>query len=205
MLTKLHYASPLWLHDNLEVFKKFWNNVVMRTSGAMLNPHREVTELALHLPPLEVQLNMLTTKFLCKCLTSGDFISSLLLQIEGSQSQFLPQLALHLPPLEVQLNMLQIEGSQSQFLPQLALHLPPLEVQLNMLTTKFLCKCLTSGDFISSLLLQIEGSQSQFLPQLISLKEFIAWKKGFRSAREVELTNQDHVAEAFYSKREINM
>ena len=74
-----------------------------------------------------------------------------------------------------------------------------------MLTTKFLCKCLTSGDFISSLLLQIEGSQSQFLPQLISLKEFIAWKKGFRSAREVELTNQDHVAEAFYSKGEINM
>ena len=74
-----------------------------------------------------------------------------------------------------------------------------------MLTTKFLCKCLTSGDFISSLLLQIEGSQSQFLPQLISIKEFIAWKKGFRSAREVELTNQDHVAEAFYSKGEINM
>ena len=130
VLTKLHYASPLWLHANLEVFKGFWNNVVMRTSGAMLNPHREITELALHLPPLEVQLSILTTKFLCKCVTSGDFISSLVLQIEGSQTQF--------------------------------------------------------------------------LPQLISLKEFIAWRKGFRSAREVELTNQDHVAEAYYSKGEIN-
>ena len=36
VLTKLHYASNLWLHDNLEVFKGFLNNVVMRTSGAML-------------------------------------------------------------------------------------------------------------------------------------------------------------------------
>lgn len=129
VLTKLHYASPLWLHGNIETFRGFWNNVIMKTSGSMLNPHREVTELALHLPPLEVQLNLLTTKFLCKSVTSGDFVSSLVLQVEGSQTYF----------------------------------------------------------------------QSQ----LIAMKEFLAWKKGLRSAREIDLTNPDHVAEAFYSKAEM--
>ena len=93
VLTKLHYVSPLWLYSNINTFTAFWNNVIMKCSGAMLNPHRELTELALHLPPLQIQLDMLTVKFLCKCMTTGDFISSLVLQVEGSQSQFLPQLS----------------------------------------------------------------------------------------------------------------
>ena len=82
VLTKLHYASPLWLGKNLDVYKTFWNNVIMKISGAMLNPHWELTELVLHLPPLEIQLESLTVKFLCKILTSKDLMSSILVQID---------------------------------------------------------------------------------------------------------------------------
>ena len=129
VLTKLHYASPLWLYNNIETFRDFWNKVIMKTTGSMLNPHREVTELALHLPPLAVQLHLLTTKFLCKCLTAGDHISSIVLQVEGSQSQFQPQI-----------------------------------------------NC---------------------------LKEFVAWKKGLRTARGIELSQSDSITEAYYSKSEM--
>jgi len=129
VLTKLHYASPLWLHGNLDVFTGFWNGVIMKCSGAMLNPHREVTELALHLPPLQVQLDILTTKFLCKCITTEDFISSVLLQVDGSQSQFI--------------------------------------LQLN------------------------------------ALKEFLAWKRDVRSIREIELTDPKCLTEAYYTKGEM--
>ena len=56
----------------------------MKISGAMLNPHREITELALHLPPLEIQVELLTVKFLCKCLTADDCITSTLCQADGA-------------------------------------------------------------------------------------------------------------------------
>jgi hypothetical protein len=65
------------------VYKPFWNKVIMKISGAMFNPHRELTEIFLQLPPLEIQAETLTVKFLCKAITSQDFITSLLLQIEG--------------------------------------------------------------------------------------------------------------------------
>ena len=63
VLTKLHYAAPLWLGNNIDCYKLLWNNIIMKISGAMLNPHRELMELALHLPPLEVQLEILNVKF----------------------------------------------------------------------------------------------------------------------------------------------
>ena len=74
ILTKLHYASPLWLGGHLDLFKGFWNKVIMKISGAMLNPNRQLTELVLHLPPLDIQLEIYTVKFLCKVLGSKDFV-----------------------------------------------------------------------------------------------------------------------------------
>ena len=92
VLTKLHYVSPLWLGGNIDTFKGFWNSVIMKISGSMLNPHREVTELALHLPPIYIQLKILSIKFLCKCLTAGDHMTSLVLQVEGMESSFTQQI-----------------------------------------------------------------------------------------------------------------
>lgn len=56
----------------------------MKMSGATLNPNWEITELALHLPPLDIQLNMLTVKFMCKTLKYQDLITPLLAQVDGS-------------------------------------------------------------------------------------------------------------------------
>ena len=84
ILTKLMYAAPLWLWKNLEVFKSFWQKAFMKMTGAFLCPNRALTEMALHLPPLEVILDVQTAKFMCKVLTSDDFLTCTLLQIEGS-------------------------------------------------------------------------------------------------------------------------
>ena len=61
VLATLHYGSPLWLHKNLYTFKGFWNKVIMKISGATLNPNRDLklTEPALQLPPLNIQLESL--------------------------------------------------------------------------------------------------------------------------------------------------
>ena len=61
----------------------------MKISGAVLNPQRELTELALHLPPLSVQLEIITVKFMCKILTVGDHVTATLYQIDERK---LPQL-----------------------------------------------------------------------------------------------------------------
>ena len=50
----------------------------------MFYPHRELTEIVLQLPPLEVQLEVLTVKFLCKCLTANDMMTNIVHQINGS-------------------------------------------------------------------------------------------------------------------------
>ena len=57
ILTKLLYGAPLWLANNLDCFTGFWNQIIMKISGAMLNPHRELTKIAFHLLPLELQLD----------------------------------------------------------------------------------------------------------------------------------------------------
>ena len=93
IITKLMYAAPLWLWKNLCKYASFWSNAIMKISGAMLNPHRMLTEVALHLPPLEVQLEIQTAKFLCKVFTRKDEMTSTLLQIDGSlQKEFHQQL-----------------------------------------------------------------------------------------------------------------
>ena len=94
ILTKLGYAAPIWLPNNIHIFKEFWNAVIMKISGAMLNPNRDLIELALHLPPLEIQLEILTVKFLCKAISGSDSITSVLVQTEGSlYAQFHKQIS----------------------------------------------------------------------------------------------------------------
>ena len=84
ILSKLMYAAPIWLWKNLETFKSFWQSSFMKITGAYLYPNRALSEIALHLPPLEILLETQTVKFLCKILSSNDTLTSTLLQIEGS-------------------------------------------------------------------------------------------------------------------------
>ena len=89
ILTKLFYAAPIWLHKCIKLCNGFWNRIIMKISGAVLNPQRELTELALHLPPLSVHLEIITVKFLCKILTGNDHLTATLYQIDERK---LPQL-----------------------------------------------------------------------------------------------------------------
>jgi len=84
ILTKLMYAAPIWLWKNIDSFKSLWQSAFMKITGAFLYPSRALTEIALHLPPLEVLTEVQTAKFLCKVLSSDDNVTSTLLQIEGS-------------------------------------------------------------------------------------------------------------------------
>ena len=93
VLTKLFYAAPIWLQRNLDQFKDLWNSIIMKITGATLNPHRILSEIVIQLPPLKVQVEILTAKFLCKVLTTGDQLTSVLLQVDGSLNrEFYPQL-----------------------------------------------------------------------------------------------------------------
>ena len=84
VLSKVTYAAPTWLWNNLSMFNQLWNSIIMKISGAMLYPHRMITEIALHLPPLKVQLEVHTVKFLCKVLCNSDAVAATLLQMDGS-------------------------------------------------------------------------------------------------------------------------
>ena len=88
ILTKLMYAAPIWLWKNMRTYKGFYQNAIMKITGSMLNPKRSLVELAMHLPPLEITLQTLTVKFLCKVLSADDNLTSVLLQIEGSQPDY---------------------------------------------------------------------------------------------------------------------
>ena len=84
VLSKLLYAAPVWLKRNLHHFDGFWNSAIMKITGATLNPNRNICELVLHLPSLEVQLEVITAKFLCKLLCTQDEMKSILIQADGS-------------------------------------------------------------------------------------------------------------------------
>ena len=89
VLTKLLYAAPLWLKSNLDLYTGFWNRVLMKISGSMLYPQREITEIALHLPPLEIQLEVITAKFMSKILAGNDFLTPIIHQIDGTKKSAL--------------------------------------------------------------------------------------------------------------------
>ena len=77
------------------MFSAFWNNVILKLSGSMVFPHREMSEFALQLPPLKVQLDITSIHILCKCITSKDLMNSIIHQIDGSLgNQFCHQIAI---------------------------------------------------------------------------------------------------------------
>ena len=74
------------------------------------------------------------------------------------------------------------------------------------MTAKFLCKCITAQDFMSSVLLQAESSlQVKFQNQLSAIKEFLAWKQGARSTRQIQLGDIENVKLAHYSEEEMGL
>ena len=77
------YGGVIWLSNNLNIFESLWNDALLKCSGSMFYTHKELTELLLQLPPLDVQLEIITVKFLCKCIVSQDMMSNIIQQIDG--------------------------------------------------------------------------------------------------------------------------
>ena len=81
VLTKLMYAAPAWLNNQLELFNDLWSRVLLKLVGSEYHTDKALSEALLNLPPLEIQLEVLTTKFLLKCLYSDDEMIATLLSI----------------------------------------------------------------------------------------------------------------------------
>ena len=82
VLTKLLYASPIWLGNNLSTFDNLLTRAMLKISGAQFYPPNVVSQAILNLPPLVLQFEMIVVKFYLKSLTQDDHIKSLILQLE---------------------------------------------------------------------------------------------------------------------------
>ena len=83
MLTKLLYASPLWLKQRLADFKNFISKVKLKILGSQFYISGVLSDLLTCIPPLSITLEVLTTKFILKGLTASDTMTAKLFQIES--------------------------------------------------------------------------------------------------------------------------
>ena len=82
ILTKLLYASPVWLDNNLDIFKQFMSKILLKITGAQFHPSKALSEVILGLPPLKLMQESITIKFLLKCLYQSDDVASRIMQVE---------------------------------------------------------------------------------------------------------------------------
>lgn len=82
VLTKLLYASPVWLSYNQSTFKDFFARAMLRILGSQFYAPNPVSQVLLNLPPLAVIFELVVVKFYLKCLSQLDHIKSLILQLE---------------------------------------------------------------------------------------------------------------------------
>ena len=81
VLTKLMYAAPAWLNKHLQLFKDLWSRVLLKLVGSEYHAEKAISEALLNLPPLDIQLEVITVKFLLKCFHSDDEMIAMLLTI----------------------------------------------------------------------------------------------------------------------------
>ena len=86
VLSKLLYASPIWLEPNFHIFRDFWARALLKISGAQYHPPRVITEVALGLPSLKLITDVNAIKFISKCLSDDTNMASCIFQLEGSPS-----------------------------------------------------------------------------------------------------------------------
>ena len=86
VLTKILYASPIWLDPNIHIFRDFWARALLKISGSQYHPPKTITEIALGIPPLNLMSDIINTKFILKCMTADTNMRSLIYQLEESSS-----------------------------------------------------------------------------------------------------------------------
>ena len=86
VLTKLLYAAPIWLGQNLDTFRDFYARVLLKISGATHHPPKNITSAALNIPPLEISYQIMTIKFIIKALTADSYMQGLIIQLEEARA-----------------------------------------------------------------------------------------------------------------------
>ena len=82
VLTKLMYGAPVWLHGNMDTFKSFTSKALLKISGSQFYSSNAVLEVALGIPPLQLNLDVMTIKFIMKGLNQDDELKAIILQLE---------------------------------------------------------------------------------------------------------------------------
>ena len=85
VMSKLLYAAPVWLDKQAHIFKDLWARVLLKLSGSEYHTERSITELMLNIPSLEIHYDVITTKFLLKCMSSEDDMIATILHIEQNE------------------------------------------------------------------------------------------------------------------------
>ena len=84
VLTKLLYASPVWLSNNTDIFKCFISRALLKITGAQFHPAKHISHIMLGILPLDLINQHVTIKFLLKCLAGTDDVTACILQIEST-------------------------------------------------------------------------------------------------------------------------
>ena len=82
--SKVLYASPVWLSKQMDAFKGLWARVIMKLTGSQYHPERNLAELALRFPPLQIRNTIHITKFILKGWCSDPGFISLLSSIDST-------------------------------------------------------------------------------------------------------------------------
>ena len=85
VITRLMYAAPVWLGKQLALFKDLWSKVILKISGSEYHTQRDLTEVMLNIPPIDIQYNVIAIKFLLKCMKSDDDMIATILQIDENR------------------------------------------------------------------------------------------------------------------------
>ena len=86
VLTKILYASPIWLKSNINIFKDLMAKAKLKIIGAEFYPTNDEMNVMLGLPPLALMCDINTIKFVLKCLTAKDIMSGLIHQLSETPS-----------------------------------------------------------------------------------------------------------------------
>ena len=86
ILTKILYAAPVWLRYRTDFFKDFISRARLKITGGQVHIAKPLSELLACVPPIDVLVETVVTKFVMKGLAAGDNVSAKLLQIEAEQN-----------------------------------------------------------------------------------------------------------------------
>ena len=82
VMTKLLYASPVWLLRNLGVFSDLMSRALLKITGAQVYIPKVLAQTISNIPPLPLTLELITVKFCLKALTADNEMRALMMQLE---------------------------------------------------------------------------------------------------------------------------